>query len=449
MDSKKLSLSNYVFVGSMLFGLFFGAGNLIFPVEMGQNAGGATLITNFGFLLTAVGMPFLGILAMGVTNSSGIQALASKVGRKYANVFTILLYATIGPFFALPRLAATAFTIGIEPFIANNNSKLFLLIFSILFFGIAYLFARNPSRLLDYVGKFLNPIFLIFLAVLIVAAFLHPLGTITQGKIAAAYANSPFLQGLTNGYNTMDVLASLAFGVVVISTLKNLGLNKPRDIAAGTFKSGIVVVVLMAIIYTLLSLMGAMSIGHFKVASNGGVALAQIANYYLKTYGSVLLSAIVIFATLKTTIGLITSIGEAAVQFNEKISYRWAIVVITVLPTIFANVGLNQIIKFSVPILSFLYPLAIVLIILALLETLIGYRKSVYVVTTIFAGLSAIFDVLNATGDTIKKLALVESLLKWVGNYLPLFSSGLGWVVPSLLGFIIGLIISFVKTSDE
>jgi LIVCS family branched-chain amino acid:cation transporter len=445
MSSGKLKFREYLFVGSMLFGLFFGAGNLIFPVKMGQNAGSATPIANFGFLLTAVGLPFMGILAMGMTNSSGIQQLSSRVGKKYSLFFTILLYATIGPFFALPRLATTGFTIGIEPF--TGKSSLSLVIFSGLFFGVAYLFSRKPSKLIEYVGKWLNPAFLLFLTVLIGFAFWKPLGTLNSGKALGAYASSPFFQGITDGYNTMDVLASLAFGVVVISTLKDLGLKNPKEIAKGTCKSGIVVVILMGVIYTLLSLTGAMSVGQFKPAENGGIVLAQLAEYYLHTYGAILLSIIVILCTLKTTIGLITSIGEAAEQMNSKISYQKAIIVCSILPAIFANVGLNQIVKFSTPILLFLYPLAITLVLLALLESLIGYRKSIYQWTTILAMIVAILDALKAATDPISGFInchLIDNLVN-LGSYLPLFNVGMGWVIPALAGLIIGFVVDIFR----
>jgi LIVCS family branched-chain amino acid:cation transporter len=448
LEQKKLSFKNYVFVGSMLFGLFFGAGNLIFPVVMGQQAGGKTPIANLGFLLTAVGLPFLGILAMSVTNSNGVYELSSKIGKRYASVFTILLYATIGPFFAMPRLAATSFEIGIKPFIPvrslETNLLLYSIVYSILFFGIAYLFARKPAALLDYVGKWLNPAFLLFLGILLVIAFIYPLGSVDGGTTTGAYTSLPFVQGVKEGYNTMDVLASLAFGIIVISTLKNLGVTKPKEIAKGTLKSGIVVMILMIVIYTATSFMGAMSIGHFKPAENGGVALAQLAKYYLGVYGSLLLTVIIVLVTLKTSIGLIVSAGETAVDFNQKISYKKVIIVISILPVIVTNVGLTHIIVWTVPVLMFLYPLSITLVFLALLESLMGYRKPVYLWTTIFAGLAAVFDALNSAPDLLKDFGLVKGLLE-IGSYLPLFEHGLGWLAPSFIGFVIGLIISCIK----
>jgi LIVCS family branched-chain amino acid:cation transporter len=200
----------------------------------------------------------------------------------------------------------------------------------------------------------------------------------------------------------------------------------------------------MAVIYTALSFVGAMSTGHFNLSENGGVALAQLSKYYLGSYGAVLLAIIVILATLKTTVGLVTATGEAVLNFNKKVSYGQAIIIISLIPMIFANAGLNQIIKLSLPILMFLYPLAITLVLLALLELIIKYRKSVYVWTTAFAFVAALFDALNALPNEAKEFTVVKSLLK-IGSHLPFFAYGLGWLVPSLIGFAIGFLLSFRK----
>jgi LIVCS family branched-chain amino acid:cation transporter len=441
MDQKKLSFTNYVFVGSMLFGLFFGAANLIFPVFLGQHAGSKTPIANLGFLLTAVGLPFLGILAMSLTNSNGVHDLASKVGKRYADVFTILLYATIGPFFAMPRLATVSFENGIKPYVPEGSSTIVLLLYSILFFGVAYLFSRKPSNLMEYVGKWLNPACLLLLGILLILALINPLGALDSGASLDAYKATPFVQGLKDGYNTMDVLASLAFGIIVISTLKNLGVKKSKDITVGALKSGLVVVFLMAVIYTAMSFMGATSLGHFKPAENGAIALSQLSKQYLGGFGSLLFAVIVILVTLKTTIGLIVAIGEAIVDFNQNIPYQKAIIVISILPMIFANAGLDLILQWSIPVLMFIYPLSITLMLMALLEPLMGYRKPVYVWTSVFAVFAAIFDAFNAVPDGVKEFGLVKSLLN-IGSHLPLFTHGLGWLVPSLIGFAIGFLLS-------
>ena len=158
MKEKKLSIRDYLYIGSMLFGLFFGAGNLIFPVHMGQEAGSNVFLANLGFLVTGIGLPFLGVIAIGSSQSSGVFELSSRINRRYAYIFTILLYLVIGPFFALPRLATTSFEIGLSSIVSTGFSALSLAVFSLVFFFVAWWLSRKPSKLLDYVGKFLNPL---------------------------------------------------------------------------------------------------------------------------------------------------------------------------------------------------------------------------------------------------------------------------------------------------
>ncbi|WP_206911564.1 branched-chain amino acid transport system II carrier protein [Enterococcus sp. DIV0840] len=445
--TKKLSWRDYLYVGSMLFGLFFGAGNLIFPVHMGQEAGASIFLANLGFLITGIGLPFLGVIAIGISKSNGVFDLATRVNRRYAVAFTVLLYLTIGPFFALPRLATTSFEIGLAPFIPSDQHKLILAIFSALFFLVAWAFSRKPTKLLGYVGKFLNPLFLFLLAILILFAFLTPLGSISSAPVAETYATNPFFKGFTEGYNTLDALASLAFGIIIVSTIRGMGVEKPNDIAKDTIKSGAVSIVLMGIIYTLLSYMGTMSLGKFPLSENGGIALAQIANHYLGNLGSILLAFIVILACLKTAIGLITACSETFSELFPKGSYAFYIAAASILPCLFANVGLTNIIQFSVPVLMFLYPLAMTLMILVIISPLFHHRKEVYRMTTYVTLFAALLDALNSAPDFIKSNALVTTILKIAENYLPLFAIGMGWVVPSVLGFMIGLI--WVKLKKE
>ena len=227
--NEKLTWRNLFFIGSMLFGLFFGAGNLIFPVFLGQQAGSNVFGAIIGLLITGVGLPLLGVASMGMTGSNSVFDLAEKVNRPFAYIFTILLYLTMGPLFAIPRLATISFQLGLAPFIGKNHQSLVLLIFSALFFGVTFWLARKPSKLMTYVGKWLTPIFLILLGILVVTAFIKPMGSLnvaSQGQ----YVDHAVLSGFTEGYNTMDALASLAFGVVVIDTIKSLGVKHPQQL---------------------------------------------------------------------------------------------------------------------------------------------------------------------------------------------------------------------------
>ena len=445
---KKLKISDYLLIGSMLFGLFFGAGNLIFPVHMGQEAGAAIFQANLGFLVTGIGLPFLGIIAVGLSQSSGLFDMASRINRKYAYIFTTLLYLVIGPFFALPRLATTSFEVGLSPFLSAGAQKPLLALFSLLFFTAAWFFSRKPSKILDYIGKFLNPLFLILLGLLLVVSFSGPMGGVSHAKVGTAYQTSPFIAGFTQGYNTLDALAALAFGIIIVTTIRQRGVTNPKVIAIDTIKAGGISVLLMGIIYTCLSYLGTMSLGKFAMSENGGIALSQISNYYLGTFGTIILALIIIIACLKTAVGLITAFSDTFVELYPRFSYRFYVILASVLPCLFANVGLTNLIQISIPVLMFLYPLAITLIILALLSPLFHHSKRVYQVTTGFTLIAAIFDGLNAITMGDHPNVLMANLLDFAKHTLPFFSIGMGWIVPAAIGLVVGCIWQVVENKS-
>lgn len=443
----KLTIKENIFIGSMLFGLFFGAGNLIFPIHLGQTAGSNVLLANLGFLITAIGLPFLGIVAIGVSKTNGIFEISSRVSKIYAYLFTIALYLVIGPFFALPRLATTSYEIAFSPFISPGTGKVILPIFSILFFLVAWFFSKRPSKILDYIGKFLNPVFLVLLGIVVLLAFIRPMGGIGNAPVSPDYSNSVLLKGFIDGYNTLDALASLAFGVIIVTTIKKLGITRPNDIAKETFKSGTISIVGMGIIYTLLAVMGTMSLGHFKVSENGGIALAQIAQYYLGDYGIIILSLIIIVACLKTAIGLITAFSETFTELFPKMNYLWLATGASVLACIFANVGLTKIIMYSTPVLMFIYPLAITLILLTLASPLFNHSTIVYRFTTFFTVFAAFFDGVKASPESFAKTGFAQSLVGFAEKYLPFYTIGMGWIVPAIIGFIIGFIVYKIRSN--
>lgn len=440
---KKLRISDYLLIASMLFGLFFGAGNLIFPLHMGQEAGASIFQANLGFLTTGIGLPFLGIIAVGLSRTSGVFEIAARINRKYAYIFTVLLYLVIGPLFALPRLATTSFEIGFASVLTPSTIKPALAIFSILFFFSAWWFARKPSKILDYIGKFLNPIFLILLGFLLVIAFIRPMGSSSNTVVGEAFQTSPFFVGFTHGYNTLDALAALAFGIIIVTTIRQRGITNPKIIAIDTIKSGVISIILMGVIYTCLSYLGAMSVAKFKISTNGGIALAQIADYYLGTFGMIILALIIVVACLKTAVGLITAFSETFVDLFPSRSYLFFATTVSVVPCLFANIGLTKLISLSTPVLMFIYPLAITLILLSLISPLFNHAKEVYQATTIFTLIAAIFDGINAIQFSNATPHLITELINFATAYIPFFSIGMGWVVPSIIGFIIGIIWMF------
>ena len=443
---KKLSFKEYVYVASMLFGLFFGAGNLIFPIHMGQMAGANMWVSVLGFLVTGVGLPLLGVAALGISRSTGLFDLSSKAGKPYGLFFTCLLYLTIGPFFAIPRCATTSFTVGLEQILPNNGrERLYLFLFTLAFFAAALIFSLFPGKILTVVGKILNPCFLLFLGVLVAVSLISPSAAVSDVAPQGDYVSKPFFTGFLDGYNTMDALAGLAFGIIVVRVISGLGVKEPGAIASNTVRSGIFSCLLMALIYVAVAVVGAQSRGIFETSENGGIAFAQIAQHYLGYAGLFVLAATVTLACLKTSVGLITSCAETfSGIFKKGPSYRvWAII-FSAVSFLFANLGLNSIITYSLPVLMFLYPLAIVLIRLALFGKFFGHDRRVYAWTIGFTLLPAVYDgfmTLNANVTIIDSTVIREITSK----YLPFSDLGLGWLCPAAVGFAIGLTMHLVS----
>lgn len=439
---KNLTVREYISLTSMLFGLFFGAGNLIFPVSMGQLAGRQIWYALAGFLFTGVGLPLLAVISLGLTKSEGLLALSSRISRRYGFFFSCLLYLTIGPFFAIPRCITVPFEVGVVPLLSPSaNPKTALLVFSLIYFLVMLFFSLKPGKILTWVGKFLNPLFLLAMGTLVITALLHPAASVSSIEPDAAYAAGACAKGFLEGYNTMDALAGLAFGIVVVNVIRGLGVKDPEDVASCTVKAGFFGCLLMGFIYVAVALMGVQSRGLFPAAANGGAALGMIAHYFYPGIGATLLAATVCLCCLKTSIGLITSISEAFVQMfpGLKLGYRVWAVLFSSIAFLFANFGLSTIIGFSIPILMFLYPLAMILIVLALggrffLEDKVTMRLSVGF--TLFA---ALFDLVAALPASLQN-PFFAGMTAFSRRYLPLASIGLGWLLPAALGMAIGLL---------
>lgn len=446
-QSNRLTFSQQFFIATMLFGLFFGAGNLIFPIFLGSQAGRNVWPAIVGLLITGVGIPLLGVAAQGISRSNGLQEMAGRVSSRYSIFFTCALYLTIGPFFAIPRCASTSFTVGIEPLLGEDvNATVLLAAFSCVFFAAVLFFSLRPGKILTWVGKLLTPLFLLVLAILVVTALLHPTDRIADVTPSAAYATAPFFAGFLEGYNTMDALASLAFGIVVINVIRGLGVTEPGAIAKNTVLSGIFSCLFMGGIYVAVTIVGAQSHSLTVSCTNGGEAFAVIAEHYLGRAGLVVLALTVILACLKTSIGLVTSCAETfTAMFPNGPKYGFWATCFSIFSLLVTNIGLNAIIAISLPVLMFLFPLAITLILLALLGHFFDHDRAVYVWVTGLTLVAAFYDLLRTLPDHLRAVLHVNGLVDTVGKALPFATIGLGWICPAILGLVIGLIFRAVR----
>lgn len=442
MMTKKLSFREYATVACMLFGLFFGAGNLIFPAYMGQMAGRNLWWAVLGFLITGVGLPVLSVAALGISRCEGLAELSRRVGPVYGVVFTSVLYLTIGPFFAIPRLASTSYTMGMEPLLGKQGGLWMPVIFAAVFFGIAIWFALRPSNILTWVGKILTPLFLVCLGIMIVTCILRPIASPSVVEPEGSYLNGAFFTGFLEGYNTMDVPAGLAFGIIVVTVIRDLGVTKPTDIASSTIKAGVFSGILMAVIYAAIALMGAQSRGQYPLGENGGEVLIMIARHHFGAAGTLILAATVTLACLKTAVGLLTSCGETFEMMSHgKVPYRVWVIAFTILSFLIAILGLNTIIAYSLPVLMYLYPLSISLVFLALVGRFFHNDRVVYAWTTGFTLVAAVFDLAKALPAGLKDLLHAQAAVDFAERFLPMYRLGLGWALPAFIGFVVGYLV--------
>ena len=282
----------------MLFALFFGAGNLIFPPALGQASGTNFWTAILGFLLTGVGLPLLGVLAIGLSGHEHLQSLANKINPTFSLVFTVILYLSIGPFFAIPRTATVSFEIAILPFLpeAISGFNIALLIFSIVFFIIVGWLSLNPTKIVDRIGKLITPLLLVFLLILLVATFVNPLDQPMEPT--GSYIDNSFFKGFQEGYLTMDTLASLVFGIIVINAIKDRGITDKKKIASITIKSSLIAAACLGAIYLGLGYLGSTVNFAAGEANNGPALLTHAANAHFATYGNLILGFAILFACL-------------------------------------------------------------------------------------------------------------------------------------------------------
>ena len=415
----KISIKQIIPVGLMLFALFFGAGNMIFPPFLAQQAGSNIWAAVIGFLVTGVGLPLLGIIA--ISRVGDLQILASRIHPIFAVAFTVVLYLVIGPLFAIPRTGTVSFEIGVVPFLPEGSAKsgIALLIFTILYFAITLWLSLNPTKIVDRVGKILTPALLIVLAIFAVKSFITPMGGFNPPN--EVYANGSFYKGFLEGYLTMDALASLVFGSIVVTSIKGFGVTNKNTVTKLCITAGLIAAAALALVYISLAWIGGTSTDIIGVQDNGAAILSAAATHLFGSLGAVILALAILFACLTTAIGLITSCSQYFSTLIPSISYKKLAIIFSVFSAVIANVGLSQLISFSVPVLVFIYPLAIMLMILSFTHKLFCGYTSVYVCAIIPSAIT----------PTLSRL-------------LPFFDQGIGWLVPGIIGAIIGYILAIL-----
>ena len=438
MEDKKLSVGQIVSVSLMLFAMFFGAGNMIFPPMVGHMAGTSYIKAVLGFITTDAGLSILGIAAV-VFCGSHLRDIGNLIGPKFSVGLGLAIYLLIGPLFALPRTGTVSYAMAVQPLLSGSHGIMPSFIFTFLFFSLTFVLCLNPSKVVDIVGKVLTPVLLLAIAAIFVQSLMHPVGTIVAPN--AEYAQIPFFKGFIKGYLSLDGIASLAFAIVVIESIKSMGVKSTRGIINYTLICGVFAGVALGAVYLALGFVGAQTSSGFKV-DDGGQLLAQVVDVQMGTAGIIVLGIAVVLACLTTSIGLSTSFAGYINELKPQWSYRKVLLAVILFSFAISNVGLKTMITVTLPALVMIYPPVMALVILSFFRKKIGDNKEAYILAVLFAFIVGIFDgIKTITGD-------LGAVGEFLNGYLPFYSMGIGWIIPSLVGVFIGML-PFVNFAEK
>lgn len=456
VQDNQMSITDTLGLGFMTFAFFLGAGNLIFPPFAGMLAGENMTLAMLGFLITAVGLPLAGLIAVAKAQGK-VMAMLPIVA---ATALAVAIYIIIGPAFAAPRTGLVAYEIGAKPFIDNTTATVMLgrlelnlsqLLFTSGFFIITMCLAMYPGKLLDSVGKVLTPILLILLVALATSVLLLPASE--MGQAVGDYQNSPLTKGILEGYNTMDTLASLMFGMLIIDILRKKGVSDPQSQTKYLIRAAFIAAAGLAFVYISLFFLGATAGDIAQGAKNGGEILTNYVTQEFGSLGTVLLSSVVALACLTTSVGLVSACSEFFNELLPKLSYRFLVIFLSVICAVIANVGLTHLIAISIPVLMTIYPVAIALVAVTFLTNYFANPQFAHRAVLSVALLFGIFDgmkvaassLVDADGQAVN--ALAQSFIHFVEgmaptlSVLPLYSEGMAWLLPTLVTLILCLVI--------
>lgn len=428
--------------GLLLFGIFFGAGNLIFPPALGAQSGIHFWPAIAGFVLSGVGIAII-TLIIGTLNPKGyIHEISRKIAPWFAIVYLVALYLSIGPFFAIPRTATVSYEVGIAPLLGQSGSRLF--IFTLVYFCLAYLIALYPSKILDSIGRILTPVFAILIVVLVVLGALKYSGHAPQ-VATEAYQASAFGQGFLEGYNTLDALASVAFSVIAVTTLNQLGFTSKKEYIKTIWIVGIVVAIGFSILYIGLGYLG----NHFPIpakvmasdANKGVYVLSEATKAIFGPAAQIFLAGMVTVTCFTTTAGLIVSTGEFFHNTFPNISYKVYATIFTLIGFAIANLGLSAIIAYSLPVLMILYPITITIVLIVIVNKFTQLSKPGMQLTIFLVSLVAIADVLATTF----KLTGLANIIKT----LPFAAQSLPWLLPAVVCIVLSLFLPNKQSAEE
>lgn len=423
---NNLNLKDIVILGLMNFALFVGAGNIIFPPFIGIQAGSEVWTAAAGFLLTGVGLPVIASIAIARANGN-LETLTNSIGKRFGLILIIICYLCIGPFGATPRTASVSYELAVKPFLHSDH---WLWLYSVIYFAIVISISLRPNELLKIVGKILSPLKIIALVILAVTAISLPTSVLPLPY--GEYAIAPFSAGVTNGYLTMDTLAALVFGLVIVNAIKSKNITSNSKIVTYAIISGLIAGLGLCAVYLSLFKLGLSSASLINNATNGAEVLRVFVHYSYGTLGNAFLGILITVACLVTAIGLCCALASFFSTIT-KFSYPKLVYFFGFLSMLITNIGLTQLIKISEPVLTIIHPVFIILILTSFFFKPESKNIPLILPTVLIAMLFGVFDAFDG-------LNLLSSTVIYYLHFLPLQSIGFEWALPCLLTFTLSII---------
>lgn len=414
--------------GLTLFAMFLGAGNVIFPPYVGVMAGGKWMLAALGFILTAAGLPLLGTLAIARLGGAP-DKLCARAWPKMSVVLNILILVMIGPLFAIPRTAATTTEMSVLPFLpAGTDVKTVCALVSIVFFALTYMLSISESRVMDAIGGVLSPLLVLFLILSIGLSIFKPTGTPVENTVQG----SLFYYGFSSGYQTMDGIGSLVMSGTIAAFIAQKGYSE-KEGRSMLLRSAIIAAALLGSVYAGYTWIGASGSASLRAFTSRTAMLSHASLMLSGRYGQILLALIIFFACLTTASGLTVTFAQYFSHLTKgRVSYKLLCALVVAVSFGISLIGVEGIISLSVPVLEVIYPLCIVLIALNLMGK---YIKS----DSAFRG-AVVGTLLVCAVLAMRAIAPLKPLGDRIMAMLPLGSSGFGYVVPALVGFMVGRI---------
>ena len=423
MNRKKL-VTDSIVVGFALFAMFFGAGNVVFPPYIGMHAGEQWANGFLFYFIADIGLALVAMFA--ILHAGGADNITGRIGHVASKVLMCAVILCIGPMVAIPRTAATTLEMSVTPFFSGMSP----VVFSIIFFAVILLLSIKQSAVIDIVGKILTPALLIGLLILIVKGFVSPIGDIVDTGVSASEVT---VNGIKSGYQTMDVLAAMGFGIIILSSADEKGYTDSKSAAKMIGIAAALSGVLLLIVYFGLTYLGATASTVFPTDISRANLVIGIVELLLGKAGLIIFAIVIALACITTAVALVSSAASFFAKLaNDKISYSVFVVVICVSSAVISNLGLDMIIAIATPVLDIVYPPMLVLILLSWFGDKL--HKSVYVSSV--AG-SLIASVLATASLYGMNVPVIDSL--------PLASLGLGWLTPAALFGLVAYLVSKVK----